>query len=63
MLGLLHTILFNRALGSVKPKEEYVELFDATYVRCDNHLYEKTVEEKIEQFIRSFDQKSLTRQV
>lgn len=60
---LLHTILFNRALGPVRPKEEYVELFDATYVRCDDRLYEKSVEEKIEQFMRTFDQKNLTRQL
>lgn len=32
-------------------------------VRCDDRLYEKSVEEKIEQFMRTFDQKNLTRQV
>ena len=30
--GVLHTILFNRALGPVKPKEVDSELFDVTYV-------------------------------
>ena len=32
-VGFLHTILFNRALGPVRPKEVDSELFDITYVR------------------------------
>ena len=31
--GLCHTILFNRALGQVRPKDVSSELFDITYVR------------------------------
>ena len=31
--GLLHTIIFNRALGRVQPKEIESELIDITYVR------------------------------
>ena len=31
--GLLHTIIFNRALGPVRPREVDSELFDITYVR------------------------------
>lgn len=31
--GLLHTIIFSRALGPVKPQEEDSEIFDITYVR------------------------------
>jgi autophagy-related protein 101 len=30
---LLHTIVFNRALGPVKPVERDSELFDVTWVR------------------------------
>ena len=30
--GLLHTIIFSRALGQVKPQEEDSEIFDITYV-------------------------------
>lgn len=30
--GLLHTIIFTRALGPVKPQEEDSEIFDITYV-------------------------------
>jgi hypothetical protein len=32
-VGLLHTIIFNRALGAIKPVEVDSELFDVTYVR------------------------------
>ena len=30
---ILHTVLFNRALGLVRPREVDLELFDITYVR------------------------------
>ncbi len=30
--GVLHTIIFNRALGAFRPKEVDSELFDITYV-------------------------------
>jgi hypothetical protein len=30
--GLLHTIIFNRSLGPVKPQDVDSELFDITYV-------------------------------
>jgi hypothetical protein len=32
--GVLHTIMFNRSLGQVKPQEVDSELFDTTYVRA-----------------------------
>jgi len=32
LAGVLHTIIFNRALGPVEPKEVDSELFDVTYV-------------------------------
>ena len=32
--GLLHTILFNRALNPTKAKEADCDVFDITYVRC-----------------------------
>lgn len=31
--GILHTIVFHRALGLVRPKDVDLELFDVTYVR------------------------------
>lgn len=30
--GILHTIMFHRALGLVRPKERDLELFEITYV-------------------------------
>lgn len=50
---LLHTILFNRALGPVTPREYDSDLFDITYVRCGSVEADKTIEEKIELFVQS----------
>ncbi|KAI6695275.1 hypothetical protein NL676_022985 [Syzygium grande] len=48
---LLHTIIFHRALGLVRPKEIDLELFEITYVQCGDQEVEKKIDEKIEQFI------------
>lgn len=32
MAGILHTIMFNRALGLVRPRDVDSELFEITYV-------------------------------
>ncbi len=32
--GLLHTIMFHRALGVIHPREVQSESFDITYVSC-----------------------------
>lgn len=36
--GILHTILFHRALGLVRPKDVDLELFDVTYVRFQSQF-------------------------
>ncbi|KAK9948789.1 hypothetical protein M0R45_004351 [Rubus argutus] len=48
---ILHTIVFNRALGLVRPKDVDLELFEITYVQCGDLELEKKIDEKIEQFI------------
>ncbi|XP_061363423.1 autophagy-related protein 101 isoform X2 [Gastrolobium bilobum] len=48
---ILHTIVFHRALGLVRPKDVDLELFDVTYVQCGEVELEKKIDEKIEQFI------------
>ncbi|XP_057491959.1 autophagy-related protein 101-like [Actinidia eriantha] len=48
---ILHTILFHRALGLVRPKDVDLELFEITYVQCGNVELEKKIDEKIDQFI------------
>ncbi|XP_031481872.1 autophagy-related protein 101 isoform X1 [Nymphaea colorata] len=48
---ILHTIVFHRALGLVRPKDVDSELFDITYVQCGDAELEKKIEEKIDQFI------------
>jgi autophagy-related protein 101 len=44
---LLHTILFNRALGHVRPRDVDSELFDLSYVQCGDPSVERTVEDKV----------------
>jgi len=48
---ILHTIVFHRALGLVRPKDVDLELFDVTYVQCGDVELEKKIDEKIEHFI------------
>ncbi|CAN1343583.1 Autophagy-related protein 101 [Linum perenne] len=48
---ILHTVVFHRALGLVRPKVIDLELFDITYVQCGDVELEKKIDEKIEQFI------------
>ncbi|ERN10144.1 autophagy-related protein 101 isoform X2 [Amborella trichopoda] len=48
---ILHTIVFHRALGLVRPRDIDSELFDITYVQCGDPDVEKKLEEKIDQFI------------
>ncbi|KAK9803935.1 hypothetical protein WJX72_006313 [[Myrmecia] bisecta] len=47
---LLQTIIFNRALGPVRPREVDSELFDITYVQCGDEKVDAKIEEKINQF-------------
>jgi autophagy-related protein 101 len=48
---ILHTIMFNRALGLVRPREVDSELFEITYVQCGDAATEKKIEEKIDLFL------------
>ncbi|XVE87196.1 hypothetical protein DITRI_Ditri18aG0096800 [Diplodiscus trichospermus] len=48
---ILHTIVFHRALGLVRPKDVDLELFEITYVQCGDDELEKKIDEKIEHFI------------
>ncbi|XP_072952575.1 autophagy-related protein 101 [Typha angustifolia] len=52
---ILHTILFHRALGLVRPKDVDCELFEITYVQCGISELEKEIEGKIEEFISKVD--------
>ncbi|KAL1556981.1 autophagy-related protein 101-like isoform X4 [Salvia divinorum] len=48
---ILHTILFHRALGLVRPKDIDLELFEITYVQCGDVELERKIDEKIDQFL------------
>uniref|UniRef100_A0A161ZMM9 Autophagy-related protein 101 n=1 Tax=Daucus carota subsp. sativus TaxID=79200 RepID=A0A161ZMM9_DAUCS len=52
---ILHTILFHRALGLVRPKDVDLQLFEITYVQCADAELEKKIDEKIGQFIDRVD--------
>ncbi|CAM8941024.1 hypothetical protein QQ045_013731 [Rhodiola kirilowii] len=47
---ILHTIVFHRALGLVRPKDVDMELLEITYVQCGDVELEKKIDEKIDQF-------------
>jgi len=45
---ILHTILFNRALGLVRPRDVDLELFNITYVQCVDITVEREVNARVE---------------
>lgn len=47
--GLLHTILFNRALGMVVPRDVESELLDITYVSAHGYRMLEQVCDMLEQ--------------
>ncbi|CAG8439222.1 6542_t:CDS:2 [Diversispora eburnea] len=51
--AILHTILFYRVFGNIKPRE--VDLLDITYSAIDDPEIEKVVEDKVEQFIHNLE--------
>ncbi|PNH02238.1 hypothetical protein TSOC_011809, partial [Tetrabaena socialis] len=54
---VLHTIIFNRALGYVVPKDVDSELFDITYVQCGDPGVEARVEARIADFCAAVDKR------
>jgi autophagy-related protein 101 len=54
---LIHTIVFNRTLGYVKPRDVDSELFDITYVKCDDPEIEAKVETSISDICSSVDRR------
>lgn len=47
---LLHTIMFNRALGVVRPRDVTSKLFDLTWVQCGDPRVDQHFEEKVREF-------------
>ena len=43
--AVLHTVIFGRALGVVRPRDVDCELFDLTYVTCGDAEAERAVDE------------------
>ncbi|EFJ47979.1 hypothetical protein VOLCADRAFT_117751 [Volvox carteri f. nagariensis] len=54
---VLHTIIFNRALGYVIPTDVDSELFDITYVQCGEPGVEARVESRISDFCAQVEKK------
>eukprot|EP00775_Hariotina_reticulata_P000595 gene595-880_t len=54
---VLHTIMFNRSLGQVKPQDVDSELFDITYVHCGDPSVEARLEAKINEACTFFEKK------
>ena len=51
--ALIHTILFNRALGPLKPREHYCDLFDICYAKIDDIDIDRLVEDAVERLSQS----------
>jgi len=61
--SVIHTVLFQRALGVVEPYDVYVELLDLHYVRCKSAVIlrdaEVAISELKTQFSKEKDKKNL----
>ena len=49
----MHTILFNRALGPLRPREQYCDLFDICYAKIDSIDIERQVEDAVDKLSQS----------
>eukprot|EP00002_Diphylleia_rotans_P011703 TRINITY_DN2305_c0_g1_i3.p1 TRINITY_DN2305_c0_g1~~TRINITY_DN2305_c0_g1_i3.p1 ORF type:complete len:141 (+),score=23.96 TRINITY_DN2305_c0_g1_i3:110-532(+) len=45
--AIIHTILFNRAFGVVRPVDVDAESFELTFVRCDDEGMRRSVDDRI----------------
>ena len=50
---LIHTILFNRAMGPLKPREQYCDLFDICYAKIDSIDIDRMVEDAVDKLSQS----------
>jgi hypothetical protein len=57
IIGILHTIIFTRAFGLVRPSEVQIEFLEVFYVKCDDKSLEMKIEEKTEEFVASFSKR------
>ncbi|KXZ47205.1 hypothetical protein GPECTOR_37g211 [Gonium pectorale] len=56
---VLHTIIFNRALGYVIPKDVDSELFDITYAQCGDPGVEAKVESRLADFCAQVEKRPI----
>uniref|UniRef100_A0A7S0X740 Autophagy-related protein 101 n=1 Tax=Mantoniella antarctica TaxID=81844 RepID=A0A7S0X740_9CHLO len=49
--AVLHTVLFSRTLGVVRPRDVDSELFDLTYATCGDPRVERSVEDRLDALI------------
>jgi len=54
---ILHSILFSRAFGIIRPRETTVDFMQFYYVRCDDPIIEKYVEDRVELFYDAWQKK------
>ena len=53
--ALLHSIIFQRALGAQQMRDTDSDLFDLSYVRSDSHAIDAKVEEQTEAFVKALE--------
>ncbi|KXS21607.1 hypothetical protein M427DRAFT_274740, partial [Gonapodya prolifera JEL478] len=53
--ALLHSILFHRLIGPIRPRVLELSSLDVSYARIDDSDIERTVEERITTFVKALD--------
>ena len=53
--ALLHSIIFQRALGAQQMRDTDSDLFDLSYVRSDSRAIDAKVEEQTEAFVKALE--------
>lgn len=52
---IMHSIVFQRALGEYGLRDTESELFEVSYVRCNSRLIDLKVEEHADEFSKTFE--------
>eukprot|EP01116_Phalansterium_solitarium_P002252 TRINITY_DN12140_c0_g1_i1.p1 TRINITY_DN12140_c0_g1~~TRINITY_DN12140_c0_g1_i1.p1 ORF type:complete len:196 (+),score=62.14 TRINITY_DN12140_c0_g1_i1:132-719(+) len=55
---VLHSIMFTRAFGLVRPADASVDFLDLHYARCDNEEIERYIEDRLQDFHDSWQRRN-----
>jgi len=55
--SILHSVMFTRAFGLVRPAEGIIDLLEFYYVRCEDKTIESYINSKTDEFFESWQKK------